>query len=135
MLLGDLAEYLEAQGIGTRATNLFYGLLPEDPDALVTMYEYPGLPNEPNLGQATVNLEFPRVQVITRGVKDDYDTPRQKAQDVVTALTRIANAAIVSGGVQYKAVMALNAPAFYRRDANFRVLFTTNFQVTKGYTT
>lgn len=131
MVLAELVTYLATQSIGTAATDLFYGLMPESPDACVVLYEYGGMPNEPDLGTPNTRLEFPRVQVVTRGVKNDYDGPRLKAQDVVTALTKIANQTL--SGVSYKAVQAIQPPFFLRRDDNFRVEFACNFQVTKGY--
>lgn len=135
MVLQDLTEYAEAQSIGTRSVNLFYGITPEDPDALVTFFEYGGLPNEPNLGKQTINLEFPSVQCVVRGLPNDYDTPRQKIQDVVTAFAKVANQSIAVSGIQYKAIMAKQPPFFFKRDANFRIYFIVNFHIDKAYTT
>lgn len=131
MVLSDLTAYLETQGIGTRSVNLFYGILPDTPDACVTLFEYGGAANEPDTGGTTNRVEFPRVQALCRGVKDDYDGPRQKIQDVVVAFTRIANQVLY--GVHYKAVAALQPPGKLRQDNNFRFEFTCNFEVTKGF--
>lgn len=131
MVLAELVTYLEAQGVGTPATDLFYGFVPDTPDSLVCLMEYGGLRNEPELGGTTVRLEFPRVQVITRGAKQDYDTPRQKIQDVVVAFTKIGTQAL--SGVEYKAVEALQPPFLLKRDDLFRFVFVCNFQVTKNF--
>lgn len=135
MILADVAEYLENQGIGTRATNLFYGILPESPDALVTMYEYAGMANEPKMGQGVTSLEFPRIQLVTRGVKDDYDGPKLVGLNIVTVLAKVANMPISSSGVRYLSISHINGPQFFRRDDNFRILFSINFQVYKDYST
>ena len=131
MVLAELVTYLAAQGVGTSGTNLFYGFVPPDPDAMVTLFEYGGQPNEPDLGTVNTRLVFPRVQALARGVRDDYDGPRLKIQDVVTALTKILNQSLSS--VAYKAVEPLSDPFFLRRDENFRLEFVCNFKVTKAY--
>lgn len=112
-------------------TTLFYGVLPETPDAAVALYEYGGLPVEPALGQGVINLEFPTIQAVTRGIANDYDSPRLKIQNVVTAFALIANQNL--SGTSYKAIIAKQSPFFFRRDDNFRVLFACNFQITKVY--
>lgn len=133
MMLPDIAEYLIAQGMESGGFTVKYGYLPETPDNVVTMYEYLGLPDEPNLGKGTTNLEYPRVNIVVRGTANEYDIPRQKGQAIKTAMARVVNMAIAASGVQYKAIQHLNGPAFLRRDANFRVLFTSNYQVSKEY--
>lgn len=131
MVLVECTTYLATQSIGTVGTNLFYGILPDTPDACVTLFEYGGMPNEPNMGTGTTRLVFPRIQAVARGIKDDYDGPRVKIQDVVTAFTLIANQNL--SGIKYLAILALSDPFFLRRDDNFRVEFVCNFQVTKAY--
>lgn len=131
MVETDLTAYLETQGIGVQAVTLFYGLLPDSPDALTCVYVTGGKMNEPDLGTGNTRLEFPSVQIITRGVKDDYDGPRGKATDVITAMTKIINQNL--SGTRYLAALARHTPMFMRRDQNFRVYFTTNFDVSKVY--
>lgn len=131
MVLAELTTYLASQGIGVEATTLFYGYQPPDPDACVCLFEYGGLPNEPDMGKTTVRLEFPRINVRVRGLENDYDGPRQKIQDVITAFTKIGNQTI--SGISYKAVMALQSATPLGRDGNGREEFSCNFQVTKGY--
>lgn len=130
MLLPELATYLQSAGIGTLGTDLFYGRVPASPDVCTVLMEYGGLPIEPDLGTPTIRLEFPRVQVLTRGLKDDYDTPRLKAQAVLVALTAIVNQSL--SGVAYKVAAALQSPFFLRRDQNDRVEIACNYQVMKA---
>lgn len=131
MVEADLAIYLESQGIGVQGTTLFYGIIPPDPDAVTCIYVTGGKMNEPDLGTGNTRLEYPSVQIVTRGVRDDYDTPRNKATDVVTAMTKIINQNL--NGTRYLAALARHTPMFFRRDENFRCYFTTNFDVTKVY--
>lgn len=132
MVLAELTAYLVTQSIGVSGTTLFYGKMPTDPDVLVSLFEYGGLMNEPELGGAgTTRLEFPRIQAVSRGISNDYDSPRLVMQNIITAFTKIAN--VTLSGIQYKAVQALQPAFFLMRDGNNRVLFACNFQVTKAY--
>lgn len=133
MMLPDIAEYLIAQGIQSGGFTVKYGYMPETPDQIVTIYEYQGLMDEPKLGKGTTNLENPRINVVVRGTANDYDIARQKGQDVKTAMARVVNMAIAVSNVRYLTIQHLNGPAFMRRDANFRTLFTSNYQVEKEY--
>lgn len=132
MVLSELTTYLAADGIGlVAATNLFYGSLDDTPDVQVCLVEYGGLPNEPVMGGTTVRLEFPSVQVFSRGVKDDYDGPRLKIQQVVASFTKIGDQLL--SGVQYGGVMAKQPPFHLLRDQNGRHLFACNFAVQKAF--
>jgi len=131
MVLDELATHCAANGIGTPGFDLFYGILPPDPDVCTALFEYGGMPSEPNTGSGgTVNrLVFPRIQVLTRGIKDDYDGPRIRAEQVVTLFTAILNQNIA--GVRYLAVTPLQEPFPLRRDDNFRIETVCNYQVYK----
>jgi hypothetical protein len=134
MVLAELAAYLEAQGLGTRTVNLFYGIMPPDPDALITMFEYGGLSSEPDTGAGggtAIRIEHPRVQVVCRGIRDDYDGPRLKAQQVVAAFARIGNQTL--SGIHYTIVAPLQPPFKLRMDDNHRYEFVCNYQVDKGF--
>lgn len=133
MVLKELTTYLALQGIGTQGTNLFYGILPPDPDTVVTLFEYGGEAAEPNLGLGTVNIEYPRVQVLCRGARDQYDEPRLVAQNIVGIFTAVMNKTLAVGGPVYKAIEALDTPRSLRRDENFRIEIVVNFRITKGY--
>ena len=120
MLLTELAAYLQAQGIGTQGVSLFYGTMPEtDPTdsspVTVVLYEYGGTMNEPDLGTGNTRLEFPSVQIVCRGLANDYNSPRQKATDIVTALTKVINQTL--SGVSYKAIEPKQALAAAQPDA------------------
>lgn len=134
MTLPDLTAYLATQGIGTEATNLFYGVMPPDPLACTCLYEYGGY-SEPVLGGTTINIEWPLIQAVTRGIRQDYDGPRLKAQQIVIAFARIGGVVLAPGGVGYKAVMAKNGgvPKWFKQDDNFCHYFSVNFEVMKDF--
>lgn len=134
MVLPEITAYIAADGLSlTSGTNLFYGDMPELPDFCVTFHEYSGLPNEPNMGTLITRAEFPRIQVTVRGLADDYDTPRLKAQQIVTSLAKIVDQQL--SGVMYHAVIAQQPVFKLRKDGNFRYIFACNFQVDKDYST
>lgn len=135
MVLLDMVDWLVAQGYGTKVTDLGYGVMPELPNSFSCLYEYPGRATEPNMGKPTMNLEFPGIQGVVRGEPYDYDTPRQKAQDMVTAFAKVANQTISASGISYKAICPKQNVFHMRTDANFRHYFAVNFDVTKGYST
>lgn len=136
MTLPDLTTYLATQGIGTQATTLFYGVMPDTPDACAALFEYGGH-SEPALGGTTINIEWPLIQAVTRGTRQDYDGPRLKAQQIVIAFARIGGVVYAPGGVGYKAVMAKNGgvPKWFKQDENFRHYFSVNFEVMKDFST
>lgn len=134
MVLPDLTTYLATQSIGTAAVDLFYGVMPEAPDAVVVLFEYFGH-SEPTLGGTTINIEWPLIQARSRGIANDYDGPRLKLQQVVAAFARIGGVAYSVGGVGYKAVIPKGGgvPGHIKLDANFRHHFTVNFEVMKDF--
>lgn len=133
MTLANMVAYLAAKGMGAGGTNLFYGLIPPTPDAMLTMFEYGGLPNEPVMGGRTIRIEYPLVQLVTRGVKDDFDGPLARIRLAVEYFAEVADQAIVSGGVQFNSIVAKAPPSYLRRDDNFRCEFVCNLQVVKAY--
>lgn len=131
-VLAELAAYLETETLGTQGVNLFYGILPESaPDAAIVLFEYPGMPNEPVMGGRTVRLEYPSIQAMTRGVKDDYDGPMLKLRQVVESFTKIGDQTI--GGVLYLSILAKHTPARLNQDENHRWRHVCSFAVTKEF--
>lgn len=131
MVLDDLTLWLETDGVATRATNLFYGYMPDSPDLCITLYEYGGYANEPHMGKTTINLEWPTIHCEARGARNDYTTPRALIQQVVTSFAKIGDTVI--GSTKYGAVCAIQPVFPLLDDANQRHLFAVNFQIMKGY--
>ena len=131
MVLAELATYLAADGLGlTAGTNLFYSLLPESPDVCVALFEYPGLPDEVELGGTTIRAEWPRVQVVVRGAGDaGSDAPRLLCEQIRRSFTKIREQ--ILSGCAYHAVTAIQAPFPLAPDENFRFKYACNFQVYK----
>lgn len=128
-LLEDLGGYLDTQlATLTLGTNLFYGLMPETVNNVVTLYENAGAP--PNFTMGSTNLpqmERPQLQAMVRNAS--YSSGRTMAEDVYRTLTAIANQTI--NGNQYLRVEALGMPQVLERDISKRVVFTMNFDVVR----
>jgi len=127
VVLNELTTFLQTQGLGTQGTDLFYGIVPDTPDALIALLEYPGRQSEPLLGTKTLGLVYPKIQALTRGVINDYDTPRILIQSVVTQFVTILNGSLPG----FLSVEPLADPFYLKRDDNFRCYFACNFLVTK----
>lgn len=132
MLSTEVATALVAQGFGTLNTNMFYDTVPDNPDVVTSVLEYlSGLADEPNLGSGgtLTRLEYPRFQVITRGIQRDNDTPKLKLINIRAYLVSVVG--INLSGVRYVGIDCLGPPFFLKEDLNFRRYFACNFQAIK----
>lgn len=98
----DITSRLEAQSVGTFGTDLFWGVMPEDPIELVTVYETAG-PQGEYTKSGSANSEG-RLQVLTRS--EDYATAMSRAMSVYTALDNMRQ---TINGTRYSA-RALQRP-------------------------
>lgn len=125
-LLESVGTYLQAQGQGTLATNLFLGLMPPSPDACVTLYENSvGAPME-TMGSAAVAVDLIGLQVIVRGTRDDYPTARDKALTVRTLLAGITETTL--SGVHIHRISADTWPIPLGNDDLDRPQFSVRFR-------
>ena len=136
MVLDELVAYLAAHGIGTAAVDIFYGSMKDTfPDEVVLLQEYGGIQDEPNMSDPGgapgygVRLEYPRIQVLHRGKRDDYVTPRTKAEATRKVLMAVNDTSL--SGVHYSYIEILQPPYRLRTDANFRIEIAYNIQVCK----
>ena len=133
MTLTELGTWLILQGVGTAlGTDVFTGYLPASPDVVVCLFEYGSLPVEPALGVdgTQIRYEYPRVQILTRGVKLDYAGPWAVNKSARKAMLKIQGSTL--SGVYYIAAIPESGPMFLRRDDNDRVEIVSNYQVEKA---
>ncbi len=133
-LLDDLGAWLAAQGVGTVGTDLYLGGWQDDPDAQVAVFEYGGPGPVDSFSDAATSpapaVARPRVQVVARAAREDYQAARTKVAAARTALLKIANATV--NGVYYERVEAIDEPFLLGRDEKQRPLLAANFQVWKA---
>lgn len=131
MLLDEIGSYLDTEGIGTRATDLFEGFMPDTPDACVALIETGGQASEHVLSSAVgaPAWEAPSFQVICRAGRRDYSTVRTKANDVFKKLDGLVNTTLSS--VRYFSIFAIQSPFSIARDEQERPLLVFNCAVKK----
>ena len=121
-MLSDIGNYLQAQGIGTLGTNIFLGLMPDQPDNCVALFEYAGSP--PDLHW---NGEYPGLQVRVRN--KGYAAARTKIGEVMEKLHGLHEKTL--SGTRYLLIKARGSPEVLKRDANNRVELFVNFEIIK----
>ena len=121
-MLSDIRDYLQAQGIGTQAVDLFIGYMPDEPDSVVTLYEYAGSP--PDLHW---DGEYPGLQV--RTAASNYDEGRAKIEQIKNLLHGLHET--VLGSTRYLLIKASGNPEVLKRDENNRIVFFVNFEIIK----
>ena len=124
--IAPLADYLETQSLGTKGTNLFIGMMPDNTSLSTVLFSYDGEIVETM--KSGIALYKPQLQVRVRGAKEDYTTPYNRLLAIQTALSSIANQTL--GGVTYLRVRPTSNVNSLGQDTNLRFDFTVNFEVT-----
>jgi Bacteriophage minor capsid protein len=136
LLLEELGNYLQAEGLGTLGTTLFLGGLPVDAphistqDAITALVETPGFPAEYVHDVVPPARESPVVQLLTRGAPYDYATARAWAQDIFLALGSIRNQTL--SGTFYLSCIPVQSVFKLREDDFARPLMTCQFRIDKA---
>lgn len=130
MLVPDVISLIVSDLLGVEGTNLFGGLLPDQPDLCICVSEHRGYEGVGFFGEPYPAIERPRLMVRVRGAKNDYATPRALIQQISNALAN--RGAVVVSGTRYLAFTPVQPPEAAGRDENDRWVFAVNFEVTKG---
>lgn len=107
-VLTEVGTYLASQLSLTQGTTLFLGGIPETPDVMLAIQEYPGEAGDYQFGAAGLRWEYPRIQIVCRGAPNDYSTPRDQAASAHTALAAISVSSLT--GTEYLLAMPLQPP-------------------------
>lgn len=131
MFLDEILDYLETQGLGTVAVDLFGGGLPDTPHVATGFIETPGIPPINTHDIFGINIQRPSLQVIGRAAPRDYNAARTRVYDVINALLAIVNQPL--DGVNYLWTEAIqSAPFLLEIDTQDRYVFACNFNFAKG---
>jgi len=104
--------------------------MPDEPDEVGCIYEYPGQHPEGRFGVVGIGYEKPALQIMFRGAPLDPVTPRTKAEIAYRALAAIQPGP--QSGVQYLTVTPQQAPfAIQLRDEKNRHRFGFNVYLYK----
>jgi len=126
MILESLADRLNSASVATTATNLFIGLMPDQPDLCAALYEYAGSAPLEVLRDNTATLERPSIQVMCRGARNDYPTARSLIEAIRDTLTAITDETIT--GVRFLRVNQISSINALGTDDNDRPRFTLSLQ-------
>lgn len=121
--LSEIGDYLEVEGVA----NLFLGSMPDTPDDVVVVYQYPGGPPEYIQESFTPSREKPRIQVVARATR--YEDADKAATEVWSILASITNQ--VLGSTKYLSIRPDDSPAIMGRDTNDRLKVYFNAAVDK----
>ena len=121
-MLREIGAYLATKSIGTVGTDIFLGLMPDQPDNCIALFEYAGSP--PDLHW---NGEYPGLQVRVRN--KSYAAARTKIGEAMTALHGLHEQTL--SGTRYLLIKARGSPEVLKRDANNRVELFVNFEIIK----
>lgn len=149
-MLTEISAHLATKNIGTVGTDIFLGLMPDQPDNCVALFEYAGSP--PDLHWAG---EYPGLQVRVRN--KSYAAGRAKIGEIMKELHGLHEQTLsgtveeepVNGGegevpgepepptepevsgTRYLLIKARGSPEVLKRDANNRVELFVNFEIMK----
>lgn len=137
MVASDLVDYMSSQGLGTVATNLWDGEIPEGQTGLGVREtggifpEHTFSEGPTGIGTPVARVERPRVQVLARFAV--YATARAKMQDAFNVLDGLRARTI--NGTLYQWVSAVQSPFDMGRNANQQSEWACNFDVVKAVST
>ena len=122
MLLSDIGDYLETEGVGVVHVDIFKGMMPDQPDNCTSLFEYAGKP--PDLHW---DGEYPGLQVRVRN--KSYEAGRIKIDSIYKTLHGLNEQTL--GTTRYLLIKSNGSPESIGRDKNDRVEFVCNFSVIK----
>lgn len=123
-LLSDIVAYLVAQGVATAdGTDCFRDNLPPSPDAVVSIFEYPGGGTEPGVICSDRNVQL-QVRAAT------YAAARTKIYSVYNVLNTPLDPIKQLTATRRAVVNSRGGPFKLLQDANDRTVFACNLTFT-----
>jgi hypothetical protein len=125
-ILEAVGDYLASASVGTLGTNLFLAVMPESPDAMVTVYESAGGSPVFTMGAAVVAIDRPTIQVICRATRGDYPTARDQAESIRQMLGAVVEQTI--SGITVMRIEPQGSVIPMGEDDNLRPMVSVNFE-------
>jgi hypothetical protein len=126
-VLDALGNYLVSNGIGTLATTIFLARMPDSPDACVTLYESQGAGGASTFGAGVTAFDVPRIRVLCRAGRNDYQIARAKAVDVRNLLGAVRKTTL--SGVGILTILATSEVYPMGRDGDDRPIIGCDYSV------
>lgn len=122
LLIDEIAQLAEDEGLGTVDDDIFIGNLPHDTDDCIMFRETSGFPPD-----MYVPLREPTFQCIVRN--RSYNAGREIAENVLEAFTRLANLEITTGGTYAYYLHPQTDIAYLAMDMQKRHEWSMNFSL------
>lgn len=121
-MISEIATYLAANSVGTLATNIFYGQMP-DIDQNVTVCVYDRVGPKPSVD--IPDIKHPMFQVMVRA--KTYDLGKAKLDAIRELLQDKINVYLVSGGIKFRFIQAMSEGGWIGLNASGKEEFSINF--------
>lgn len=126
-ILDALGAFLQTQGQGTVATNIFLARMPDAPDACVTLYENQGIGPDYTFGAGVKAIDHQRVRIYCRAERNDYPTARAKAEAVRAIVGAVRNTTL--SGVAIMCILSTSELYPLQRDGDDRAIIGCDYTV------
>lgn len=110
----------------TFGTNLFISVMPPSPDVALCVYEYPGRAPIEHFADGGYSIDLPRVQVVSRGPREDYPTARDNALAARDALSGVTEQTV--GSLHVMRIASLASLMHQGNDEQHRPKISVNFE-------
>ena len=124
-VLEAVGDYLDAQTTLTLGTDLFLGILPDQPDVCVAVMEDSGNAPRYGMGPGGIQIDQPSLQVYSRAARDDYPAARDRADEVRLLLAAVTD--LTMSGLRVLRVEPTGSVSPLGVDEEHRPLVTVTF--------
>ena len=130
-LIEAVGQFIQDEGLGVQATDLFIGDMPQNaPDTATAVVETSGLIPQFSHEINGVNFEQPSFQIYTRAMA--YADARSLAESIWIALNKQVN--VTLSGIFFLRINGLQSPFSLGRDDNHRAQIVCNYGARKALT-
>lgn len=128
MSIDELMDWMQAQGLGTKGTDIF-AYAPPGTDTCVYVTPISGFKSERAMGNKTIPIEKPRFQITARHATN-LETALTKADSIYDALDGLSSTTM--GSTVWYDVQADGPPAYLGPDDNNRHRCVINITAQKA---
>lgn len=125
-ILEAVGDYLDTQTSLVLGTNLFLGLLPDQPDVCVAVMEDSGSAPQFSMGPGGIQVDKPQIMIYSRASRDDYPTARDRAEEIRQLLAALTDQTI--NGLRILRISPSGSVSPMGADQEHRVLVSARFE-------
>lgn len=128
-VLESMGHRVQTAGLGTLGVDTFLSRMPDKPDECLALFEYDGGPPVQTLGATGIALDKVRIQVMGRGVRDDYPNVRDRMLAIRLDLSDIVDETILGYRILRASPQGYPTLMGYDDDNRFRIVFNLELTV------